>query len=147
MVWPLQNQFQAAIEAIGISVEELSPDASRAIRKRVSTLYSKGTTSLFLWEHFAEKASINSTDAWLWISEYIGNKSCMLFFFEHLAPPVFQLNNGFDAVALVGELPMVEFYVTNPEADYLLCYSHHDILYALGRAKTWLERKLSEIQR
>ncbi|KAB2865053.1 MAG: hypothetical protein F9K46_04120 [Anaerolineae bacterium] len=147
MTWPLHNQFQAAIQVTGILVEELSPDESRALRKRVSVIYSKETTSLFLWEYFSDCALITNVDAWRWISEYIGNKSCLLFFFEHLAPPVFQLNNGFDAVALVGELPMDEFYVTNTETSYLLCFSHHDILYALGDAKTWLERKLSEIQR
>ena len=145
MAWPILSQLHTAIQVTGILVEELSPDESRALRNRVSMIYSKGTTALFLWEYFSDCALTTNAEAWLWISDYIGNHPCLLFFFEHHAPPVFQLNNGFDLVALLGEMPMDEFYVTNAEASYLLCFSHHDILYAVGDAKTWLQRKLSEI--
>ena len=32
-----------------------------------------------------------------------------------------------------------EFYVTDEECTYLICFNHHDILYTCGRAIKWLE--------
>lgn len=32
-----------------------------------------------------------------------------------------------------------EFYVTNEQASFLFCFSHHDILYACGDVKIWLK--------
>ena len=46
-------------------------------------------------------------------------------------------------MALLSEMSLEEFYITDDEISYLLCFSHHDILYAAGAAKGWLEMKIA----
>ena len=34
-----------------------------------------------------------------------------------------------------------EFYVTDLEGTYLICFNHHDFLVCCGSAKAWLEQR------
>lgn len=34
----------------------------------------------------------------------------------------------------------VEFYVTNKNNEYLLCFNHHDVLIACGDATEWIKK-------
>lgn len=35
----------------------------------------------------------------------------------------------------------VEFYVTNKNNEYLLCFNHHDVLIACGDATEWIKNR------
>ena len=49
---------------------------------------------------------------------------------------------GIDYLIQIGNkvtsLSNVEFYITNETYEYLLCFNHHDVLFATGTAEAWL---------
>ncbi len=51
---------------------------------------------------------------------------------------MFELAHGRDAVAILEECTGFEFYLTNVEAKFLVCFNHHDFLIAAGDAAPWL---------
>ena len=52
---------------------------------------------------------------------------------------MFKLSSGEDVINIIGELFNIEFYLSNRETKYLVCYNHHNILIASGDARQWLE--------
>ncbi len=65
-------------------------------------------------------------------------------FFDHWnGAYVFEFEDGSKLVPVLGDSYWSEFYLTDRVADYLICYSDHDILYATGTASDWLKDRLS----
>ena len=52
---------------------------------------------------------------------------------------MFLINSGDDLDYILSETCGFEFYITNLECLYLLCFSHHDILYGCGLAYDWIQ--------
>ncbi|MEO6457793.1 MAG: hypothetical protein ABIO92_05915 [Chloroflexia bacterium] len=58
-----------------------------------------------------------------------------------------EFEQGTQISRVLGECFNFEFYVTNPEVEYILCHNHHDFLVATGTATSWLlqnEKQISE---
>ena len=51
---------------------------------------------------------------------------------------MFKIKNGNDLYYLLSETSGFEFYITDFNYSYLICFNHHDILYGCGRAKEWI---------
>ena len=34
----------------------------------------------------------------------------------------------------------IEFYITDRDQSYVICFNHHDVLYGCGAAKEWVEK-------
>jgi hypothetical protein len=51
---------------------------------------------------------------------------------------MFALARRRDAVAVLAESTGFEFYLTDIDATFLLCFNHHDFLIAAGDARPWL---------
>ena len=49
---------------------------------------------------------------------------------------VLVINNGKSLYRLLDEMIGFEFFITNFETDYLLCFNHHDCLVGCGAALT-----------
>lgn len=52
---------------------------------------------------------------------------------------MFLIRSGEDLNYLLSETYGFEFYITDKECSYLLCFNHHDILYGCGRAEGWID--------
>lgn len=51
---------------------------------------------------------------------------------------MFEFTHRRDIVAVLAECTGFEFYLTDVEATFLLCFNHHDVLIAAGDARPWL---------
>lgn len=94
----------------------------------------------FLWEELSDYNWSLNSEAWRWIADFVGNSGVIMFFFENGKPKAFRFLNGKSVVEVFGETRGFDMYITNKEIDYFLAYSHHDVLYACGNAKEWLEK-------
>lgn len=92
-----------------------------------------------LWERFNDFVGVIDKDAWQWLEEFIGSNKCILFFNPSDEKRAYLFKSGKEVVSVIEELFNVEFYVTNTETEYLLCFNHHNCLMALGNAIDWLE--------
>ena len=57
---------------------------------------------------------------------------------------MFEVSSGDALDLLLGETTGFEFYVTDADASYLVCFNHHDFLVCLGDARGWLKGLLHD---
>lgn len=85
-----------------------------------------------------EYSCISDTDAWRLLKKLVKSK-CVLFFNKSDEKSMFLINSGNDLDFILSETYGFEFYVTDLDCSYLLCFNHHDILYGCGAAYDWVK--------
>lgn len=140
------EEITDAASELGIELIELSNEEFECIRTNIKKIYAN-RPGLFLWEKLTDRISVNDSDAWQYIDEFIGDKESILFFNEDEERKAFVIESGSDLVAILGKTSYFEFYITNKNASYLLVFNHHDYLIACGEAKNWLKTKIDSMNR
>ncbi|EGK09931.1 hypothetical protein HMPREF9374_2734 [Desmospora sp. 8437] len=75
------------------------------------------------------------------MGEFVDNSKVILFFNDEREDYGFYLFSGSDLVEILEETNEDEFYLTDPEVSYLLCFNHHDHLLSSGAAVSeWLSK-------
>jgi hypothetical protein len=69
-------------------------------------------------------------------------RGCVLLFDAGEEQEMFAVPSGRALNQLLANSPGFEFYVTDREVSYLICFNHHDVLICWGNAKDWLEDRL-----
>ena len=67
-----------------------------------------------------------------------GNVLRIMFFNKSDDKNAFLIPNGTELYKILEDSFGFEFYITNQNHSYLLCFNHHDILYGSGEAKKWV---------
>jgi len=142
----IKNEIIRASKYLEINVTELSPLESKTITDKIVKKYAHGKKTRFLWENFTNELGINNKNAWEWIKEIIGNNETIMFFNPEDNSIAFKFFNGKDVDDVLGETFGFEFYLTNKTIDYVLCFNHHDVLIACGKAKEWLNKVIKRDQ-
>lgn len=102
----------------------------------------------FIWESFKDYAYYQNSNAWSLIKDYVKENKCIMFFNKSDDRNGFLISNGFELQKIIEESFGFEFYITDENRSYLICFNHHDILYGLGKAKDWVkEVKINEFYR
>ena len=102
----------------------------------------------FIWESFKDYAYYQNSNAWSLIKDYVRENKCIMFFNKSDDKNGFLILNGFELQKIIEESFGFEFYITDENLSYLICFNHHDILYGLGKAKDWIkEVKINEFYR
>ena len=140
-MWNIGEEIMSVASELGIAIKELSSEDSKVIIGNVKKLYATGTKTT-LWENITDCCSINDSNAWQWINEFIGDKESILFFNENDERKAFLIVNGTDLVTILSETYGFEFYITNKKTTYLLAFNHHDYLIACGDSEKWLKSKV-----
>ncbi len=102
----------------------------------------------FIWESFKDYAYYQNSNAWSLIKDYVKENKCIMFFNKSDDKNGFLILNGAELQKIIEESFGFEFYITDENLSYLICFNHHDILYGLGKAKDWVkEVKINEFYR
>lgn len=123
----------------GIVVEELPDKQIKTIKSNITQKYLNSQSGPFLWDRLKEAAIIADNDGWKKICDFVGSNRCLMFFDDIEDKSVIVISNGKSLYKLLDEMFGFEFYITNFETDYLLCFNHHDCLLGCGTAKKWVE--------
>ena len=51
----------------------------------------------------------------------------------------FLIANGVELQTILGESFGFEFYITDKDQSYVICFNHHEVLYGCGAAREWVE--------
>ncbi len=133
-----------------ISIEEVNRNTSLIIRKTIKELYvDENKKGLCLWEKLNKSDSLTDEEGWSYIKEFVSQSVCIMFFNEFDEKTMFKIKNGADLYYLLSETSGYEFYITDLNCSYLICFNHHDILYGCGNAVNWIygRKKLTENKR
>lgn len=114
-------------------------------RKRILQSALKNYISLnekgnWLWEKFIHYVSLNDDMAWSYIKDFVKDNECIMFFNQEEEKEMFLIQSGTDLNYILSETYGFEFYITNKQCSYLLCFSHHNILYGCGIAESWINK-------
>ena len=130
---------------LGINIHLFSDEVLGKIRTKIRSRFAKKhtTTNRWLWEHLDDDKTYNvqNPEAWQWIDEFIEGDEIFMFFDEYESNALIKFDNVHDLVKILGETSHFEFYLTNQQTTYLLCFNHHDFLIGAGTAKIWLEKR------
>lgn len=132
-------EIEKTAKSNAIYIEKLCEKRAEIIKRNITKKYVYSYSEIFLWERFKAFAVKQRDDGWQKVCDFVGNKSCLMFFDKMEDESVFFLKNGQDLNTLLSEIYGFEFYITDIETEYLLCFNHHDCLLGCGRAKKWVE--------
>ena len=122
-----------------IYIERLCEKRAEIIKRNITKKYLDTYSEIFLWARFKSFAVKQREDGWQKLCDFVGNKSCLMFFDDMDDKSVFVLKNGQDLYTLLCEMYGFDFYITDIETEYLLCFNDHDGLLGCGKAKKWVE--------
>lgn len=140
----IQAEIRSAAESVGARIHELPRENVDAIVRSVAQRFTAGVLKWPLWSALTNATYADNPFAWAWVGEFVGQAPALLLFNdvgEHDRFRGFEFEDGSQVVPVLEKCVIFEFYLTNETADYLICFSHHDILYAAGTAKPWLQAK------
>lgn len=138
-MWDIRNQIVDAAKKFNVEIEEINDFEKIEFLKEIESKYLSTDLAFPLWDRLKGGHSKQHENAWRWVKDYIKNERAILFFNEGDEQGIYELNSGEDVVNILGEIFNIEFYLSNRETGYLLCYNHHDFLVASGDAKEWLQ--------
>lgn len=123
------------------------PDAQASdIRKLAIERFARGAADWPLWERM-DGPSVRGVDAWRHISLFPSLGGSVVFWEPRTERKVLRFRSGSDLVAVLDECHRSEFYVTDDEVTYLLCFNHHDYLIGQGLAASWVSEYIKGQQR
>lgn len=115
------------------------PAADRdQLRERIGARYSRRRN--WMWEDLPDRSSVQDVDGWQRISRFVGSRTCILLFDVDEEVEMFEVPSGEALESLLANTFHFEFYVTDLDASYLICFNHHDMLIGCGTARPWVER-------
>ncbi len=113
-----------------------------SILKKYINTHQKG---IWLWEKFIHYEALNDDMAWSYIKDFVKDNECIMFFNQEEEKEMFLIQSGNDLNYILSETYGFEFYITNKQCLYLLCFNHHNILYGCGIAEKWIHKLRSAI--
>lgn len=137
-MWDIKKQILDASKLLNIEVKEIDASLKEKMLMSICEKYLMDKIKFPLWERLNDAQSKSDEEAWKWVEDFIGDEKVTLFFNPSDEEGAYLLNSGKDVVSILGEMYNVEFYLTDEETSYLLCFNHHDVLLASGNAKAWL---------
>ena len=136
----IKDEIKDLITNHTIEIEELNEHTCLRIRKVINELYvDKKKKGLWLWEKLIRFNYISDNNGWSYIKEFVLDSVCIMFFNEFDEKTMYKIKNGVDLNYLLSETSGFEFYITDFNYSYLICFNHHDVLYGCGNAIKWID--------
>lgn len=132
-------EIEKVAKSNSIYIERICEKRAEIIKRNITKKYVYSYPGIFFWEKFKAPAVIQRDDGWQKLCDFVGSKCCLMFFDNMEDESVFVLKNGKDLYTLLGEMYGFEFYITDFETEYLLCFNHHDCILGCGRAEKWVK--------
>lgn len=135
------NEVLGAATELGCEATKLEAEATKLIRLSVCRQYADEATAWPIWEHFIERVSIQDATAWGWVGEFLGESETIMFFDKEEDESAVLFERGSCVVPTLENCTGFEFYLTDKNVTYVICFNHHDFLICAGRSKGWLEQR------
>jgi hypothetical protein len=132
---------RAAAQGGGVGLSPLDTLEASRLRSKLEDRYSPTNQRWPIWDTPGFPVGIHEPDGWAAVREFVGNRRCVLLFNPGDEPEMFRVANGAELDVLLRETSGFEFYVSDDEASYLLCFNHHDVLIGTGTALEWLRAR------
>lgn len=126
------------IKKLGLNEQKEVLDS---VLKKYTDINKKGA---WIWEKFIHYKALNDEMAWSYIKDFLKHNECVMFFNQAEEKEMFFIQSGEDLNYILSKTYGFEFYITDKQYSYLLCFNHHNILYGCGAAEEWINRITGE---
>lgn len=140
MIKKISKEIKKVAKDNNIFIDELSVEQIIELKNNIMKKYICNYKCGFLWEHLKTPSIISDNEGWKKICDFIGNKKCVMFFEIDEDKSMLVINNGQILYKILSEMFAFEFYITDFQASFLICFNHHDCLLCCGAAQNWLYR-------
>lgn len=124
-----------------VMVKKLELDERREILDLILKRYINiSGKSGWLWENLIHYETLTDDMAWSYIKDFVKDNECIMFFNQEEEKEMFLIQSGDDLNYVLAETYGFEFYITNKQCSYLLCFNHHNVLYGCGTAAEWINK-------
>ncbi len=135
----IEREIIKVAEEYNIELFIFDDKSSNSLFSAVSKKYSNVSTEIIpLWDNLFDAVYVVDPNGWSKISNFVGNKSCVLLILNG-EKKAFKLSCGADLHELLENSFGFEFYITDENISFLICFNHHDQLVCCGKAKKWGE--------
>lgn len=135
----ISSEIEKVAKSNAIYINKLSEKDAWKVKQSITEKYIDSQGGVFLWENLKSAAIIQDNNGWQNICDFVGSKVCLMLFDDTEDKTVFIFKNGENLYKLLYEMYGFEFYITDFETQYLMCFNHHDCLLGCGLAKKWVE--------
>jgi len=122
----------------------LNPVEAELLLRKIDTAYAHEGIGT-LWERMHDQLSVQSTDGWTRIDDFVNRMAFILFFEKRDDSTMIAFPNGTRLTPILSECPLFEFYVTDDAASFVVCFNHHDFLIGTGQATSWISSLSAEL--
>ena len=137
-MYKISNDIYNSINST-VNVKEVSCDMCNQILEKIIELYvDNEKKELWLWDKLNNYEALSDSRGWTYIQNFVLDENCIMFFNQDEEKKMFIISNGKDLQYVLSETSGFEFYITDINCSYLICFNHHDILYGCGKAKKWI---------
>lgn len=136
----ISRHIQEELRDSKVVLEKIENNKKSELLELVKTKYiNSNAAGEWLWEKFIHYEAMNDDMAWSYIKSFVKNNQCIMFFNQSEDKEMFLVQSGDDLNYLLSQTYGFEFYITDVLCSYLLCFSHHNILYGCGTAEEWIK--------
>jgi hypothetical protein len=141
------NQITQAAKNVDQPITLIGAEAVTHIRQRVVMSYCSRFDKRFLWEHFIGAEGLHDSQGWIRLRTLNAGVTVIMFFNPEDDPAGFEFESLPDVSAVLGECFGFEFYITDRENTFVICFNHHDMLIGAGKAAEWIRQmKANEVR-
>lgn len=144
IMWTIANGMIEEASRQGMFVGVLPPGDAAKIRQLAGNRHGKTSQRWPLWEHM-DGPSFQEKQAWRRLSSFATDGGCIIFWEPRTEQQALRFHSTRDLTTILEECHRSEFYVTNDDVSYLLCFNEHDYLIGEGRAAEWIAQYLETL--
>lgn len=129
------TQLENAQKETGIYIDSISNEQFDSIKQKIFLNHKIKIqdTSNFIWQDFPDYINIYGEYAWMHIPKILDeNKLYILFFNQIECKKAYGFYDANNLCKLLGETYDFEFYITDLDGSFILCFNHEEILCGCG---------------
>lgn len=142
-------QTEDAIKFHNLAVKIITGEENTLLRSIVKEKYKKDKKAFSIWEgsygyeNFFYAVIIPEKELLSWLVDLPRQNEIILFYdaYSGAKNVMFQFSDENKLKFILEEVSPSEFYLTDENTSYLLCFTHHNAMFAFGDAINWLKEK------
>ncbi len=138
-MWDIGKEIEKICMSSSVEFVWLDDEIKNNLLNQIGGKYLVSNLKFPLWERLISDTATRDDISWSDIDKFILNNEVVLFFNNRDERKMYKFTSGKDVVFVLSELFYIEFYLTDINTNYLICFNHHDILFGNGTAKLWVE--------
>lgn len=134
------NLVSTEIRKANVAATVLGTEETLTKWKAIAEKFGRSKSYSFqFWDELNDPSILFIESGWGFIKKMISPLENLYLFFElEDEKTAFLFEHGKELADVLIEVGCRDFYLLDEDMNFLICYSDHDVIFAEGAAKSWL---------